>query len=130
MNQKLEANLAILASAAIPNIIYRWNRISRPPSPHILDFSDTEYHLAGQLSPLTVSNSKALKEVGSRSLTTEEWLDSVEAAAYLKVTLGALRNMTSNGQVPFYKFGKRNRYRTEELRTLLLSHKRGVSNGN
>lgn len=67
---------------------------------------------------------------GPRSLTTEEWLDSVEASVYLKVSLGALRNMTSNGQIPFYKMGKRNRYRTEELRQLLLSQKRGASNGN
>lgn len=67
---------------------------------------------------------------GPRSLTTEEWLDSVEAAVYLKVSLGALRNMTSNGQVPFYKMGNRNRYRIEELRQLLLSQKRGASNGN
>lgn len=65
-----------------------------------------------------------------RSLTTEEWLDSVQAAAYLKISIGALRNMTSNGQLPYHKLGKRNRYRTEELRELLLSQKRGVSYGN
>lgn len=64
------------------------------------------------------------------SLITEEWLDSVQAAAYLKISVGALRNMTSNGQIPYHKLGKRNRYRTEELRALLLSQKRGVVNGN
>ena len=65
----------------------------------------------------------------TRSLTNEEWLDSVGAAAYLKITLGALRNMTSNGQIRYYKMGRRNRYRIEELRELLLSNARGVRNG-
>lgn len=63
------------------------------------------------------------------SLKNEEWLDSVQAAAYLKVSVGALRNMTSNGQIPFYKLGRRNRYRVEDLRSLLFSQKRGVSYG-
>lgn len=63
------------------------------------------------------------------SLKTE-WLDTREAAAYLRVSVGALRNMTSNGRVPFYKLQNRNRYRLSELRDLLLSNRRGVSNGN
>jgi excisionase family DNA binding protein len=63
------------------------------------------------------------------SLTTE-WLDTKQAAAYLKVTVGALRNMTSNGHIPYYKLVGRNRYRTSELQSLLLSKKRGVNYGN
>ncbi len=65
------------------------------------------------------------------SVTTEdEWIDSVQAAAYLKVSVGVLRNLTSNGQVPYYKLGRRNRYRTEDLREVLLSVKKGVNYGN
>lgn len=59
------------------------------------------------------------------SLTYQEWMTTEEAAEYLRVSVGALRNMTSNGQVPFHKLGDRNRYRFDELRDLLLSQKRG-----
>jgi excisionase family DNA binding protein len=58
-----------------------------------------------------------------RSLTF--WLDSKEAAHFLKVSVPMLRNMTSNGQVPFYKLGRRNRYRSDELEALLLKDRRG-----
>jgi len=54
-----------------------------------------------------------------------EWLDSEEAAKILRLSVGALRNMTSNGQIPFYKLGHRNRYRKDELESLLLSQRKG-----
>lgn len=54
-----------------------------------------------------------------------EWLDSLEAAKMLRLSVGALRNMTSNGQIPFYKLGNRNRYRKDELESLLLSQRKG-----
>lgn len=59
-----------------------------------------------------------------------EWLDSASAAEYLRISVGTLRNLTSSGQVPYYKFGRRNRYRVSDLRNLLLGQKRGVSYGN
>ncbi|OQW48508.1 MAG: hypothetical protein A4S09_04845 [Proteobacteria bacterium SG_bin7] len=54
-----------------------------------------------------------------------EWLTTVQAAKYLEISPASLRNMTSSGQVPYYKFGRRNRYRVDDLRNLLLSQKRG-----
>lgn len=54
-----------------------------------------------------------------------EWLNSEEAAKFLRISVKALRNMTSNGQLPYYKLGRRNRYRKDELETLLRSQKRG-----
>jgi excisionase family DNA binding protein len=54
-----------------------------------------------------------------------EWLDSKEAANLLRVTVKALRNLTSNGNIPFYKLGRRNRYRRDELEAILLQEKRG-----
>lgn len=63
------------------------------------------------------------------SLTTEEWLTAEMAAKYLKVSVPSLRNMTSNGQIPFYKLGGRNRYLLSDLRKLLLSEKRGGFRG-
>ena len=59
------------------------------------------------------------------SLTTQEWMTTEEAADYLRVSVGALRNMTSSGLVPFHKLGDRNRYMFTELRDLLLKQKRG-----
>ncbi|MBC7456799.1 MAG: helix-turn-helix domain-containing protein [Bdellovibrionaceae bacterium] len=58
-----------------------------------------------------------------------EWLDSNTAAKYLYISVKTLRNLTSNGQIPFYKFGRRNRYRKDELDSILLKNKRG-QNGN
>ena len=61
---------------------------------------------------------------------TSEWLTTEEAARYLKVSIQSLRNLTSNGKVPYYKFESRNRYRLEELRKLLLKNPRGGFYGN
>jgi excisionase family DNA binding protein len=60
----------------------------------------------------------------------EEWLTSEQAAKYLKISVPTLWNLTSNGKIPFHKFGRRNRYFLTELRELLFSQKRGVPYGN
>ncbi len=60
-----------------------------------------------------------------RSLKTNGWMDTIEAANFLRISVKALRNKTSNGQLPFYKLGRSNRYRKDELETVLLSQKRG-----
>ena len=57
------------------------------------------------------------------------WMNSEEAAAYLKISAKSLRNMTSNGSVTYYKLGKRNRYLKNDLDALLLQNQRGGSNG-
>ncbi len=54
-----------------------------------------------------------------------EWLDTVEAAKFLRVSVATLRNMTSNGLIPYYKLGRRNRYKRSDLRSLLLQNRRG-----
>ena len=59
------------------------------------------------------------------SLKIREWMTTEQAANYLGLTVGALMNMTSNGQVPYHKLGRRNRYLVVELRRLLFSQKRG-----
>lgn len=69
------------------------------------------------------------REIGQAVFENSEWLDSREAAAYLRISVGSLRNMTSNGKIPFHKLEKRNRFLRSELRELLLSKKRG-SHGN
>lgn len=64
------------------------------------------------------------------SSKTKEWLTSEEAAAYLSIPIGTLRNLTSNGKITYYKFGRLNRYLQSDLRRLLLSQKRRASYGN
>ena len=59
----------------------------------------------------------------------DEWLTTEQAARYLGVSAASLRNMTSNGQIPYYKLGKRNRYRLPELRELLLLTRKGEAYG-
>lgn len=63
--------------------------------------------------------------VGESSLKTEDLLTTEEAASFLKISVGTLRNLTSNGHIPYYKFGRRNRYILDDLRKLILSNKRG-----
>ncbi len=60
----------------------------------------------------------------------DKWLNSFEAAEYLRISVGALRNMTCNGKLPFYKLGRRNRYLLSELRNTLMSERRGRIYGN
>jgi excisionase family DNA binding protein len=64
------------------------------------------------------------------SLIYREVMTTEQAADYLGLSVGALRNMASNGQVPYRKLGRRNRYLLVELRQLLLSEKRGSCHGN
>jgi excisionase family DNA binding protein len=67
-------------------------------------------------------------EEKSGSLKTEEddqWLTTEEAAKYLRINGATLRNLTSNGRVPYYKLGRLNRYLRSELKRLLLAHSKG-----
>ena len=67
----------------------------------------------------------------SSSLKTEEreWLTSAEAAQYLGISTAQLMNLTSSGKVPYYKFGRSNRYLVSELRQMLLSYPKGERHG-
>jgi len=56
---------------------------------------------------------------------SQEWLTTEEAAAYLRISVGALRNMTCNGQVPYHKLFGRNRYKIEDLQSLHLKKEKG-----
>ncbi|RYZ77776.1 MAG: DNA-binding protein [Proteobacteria bacterium] len=76
------------------------------------------------------SQNITVDNLADRSLKNEEWMDSQEAANYLRISIGSLRNMTSNGQIPHFKLGRRNRYLRDELRELLLSEQRGKIRGN
>lgn len=66
---------------------------------------------------------------GTLASTVSEWFTTEEAADYLRISAGSVRNMTSNGKLPFYKLERRNRYRRGDLEQILLSKRRGP-NGN
>lgn len=55
-----------------------------------------------------------------------DWLNTSEAAKYLKISKQSLLNRVSFGKVIYYKFGRSNRYRKSDLERLLLKTKRGV----
>lgn len=83
----------------------------------------TSDKVRGPKESTCVGNTFKLDSLGS-SLTTE-WLSTEEAAAYLRIPVKSLRNLTSNGRIPFYKLYNLNRYRVDELQRLILSNKRG-----
>jgi excisionase family DNA binding protein len=53
------------------------------------------------------------------------WFTSDEAAEFLKIDKGTLSNFVSNGVIPYYKLGRRNRYLKSELEQLLRSRPKG-----
>ena len=61
------------------------------------------------------------------SLKTElkEFVNSDDAAKFLGISKKTLHNLCSMGLIPFYKFGRRNRYRKDELKALLQAEPRG-----
>ena len=48
-----------------------------------------------------------------------EWLSTDEAAAYLRISANALRICVHRGQVRVHRFGRRLRFKVDELRELL-----------
>lgn len=58
-----------------------------------------------------------------------KWFTTKEAAEYLRISPKCLLNLTSNGKIPHYKFGRRNRYLESELRQVLMVDPRGVNHG-
>lgn len=72
--------------------------------------------------PIALQNAQSTK---TELFDNREWLNAEDTASYLGTSVGAVRNMTSNGVLPHYKLGRRVRYRVDELRALLLKNKRG-----
>ena len=81
----------------------------------------------GALAPKEIPSHET---VGSLTTEVQEWLTTEEAAQYLRVSEATLRNMASNGRIPYYKLGRSNRYLRSELKRLLLTHSKGTSHGN
>ena len=50
---------------------------------------------------------------------TYEWLSTIEAASYLRITPNALRILVHRGKVQAYKLGSRLKFRLKDLRSIL-----------
>lgn len=72
-----------------------------------------------------ISENGAVDSSAGISRPLQEWLTTEEAAQYLRVSNKRLLNLCSNGRVPFYKFGRSNRFLRNELRDLLLAQRKG-----
>ena len=57
---------------------------------------------------------------GESFLTTKEWLTCEEAAKYLRISMGRLRNMTSDMRVRCHKLGRSCRYLKTDLNAALI----------
>lgn len=111
--------------------------------PNSLSIKETRLDAAPKVKPIFVhprkkrwsrriENPSLLKdEPAQGSLESEksslkiDWLTTVEAAAYLKVSPKSVRNMVSNGTIPAHRLGRRLRFLVGELNSLLLSGKKG-----
>lgn len=58
------------------------------------------------------------------------WLTTQEAADFLRISAKSLLNLTSNGRIPYFKFGRRNRFLLRDLQKALLGQPRGGFHGN
>ena len=94
--------------------------------------SETDF----QLSSLQVDSSLVCNQESSvgknshGSLTILNYLCSKKAAAYLGISEGTLRNLCSNGQIKYFKFGRRNRFQVSDLDSLLSKARKDKNNGN
>ena len=52
-------------------------------------------------------------------MENNDWIKSEEAAKILGISRSMLYNLTSKELIPFYKFGRRNRYKKSELNKFL-----------
>ena len=79
------------------------------------------------------SNENEVESEGSKFFENQveiRWLTTKEAASFLRISTKSLLNLTSNGRVRYYKFGRSNRFLLSELHLLLLGQPRGGSYGN
>lgn len=71
-------------------------------------------------SKLAVGSERAeIKELENLKTTKE-------AAAFLKLSETYLRQLTSEGKIPYFKFGRQNRYQMKDLIKLIQPGNQGV----
>ncbi len=61
-----------------------------------------------------------------KRLGDKEWMNAYEAADYIGVSYGGLRNMAYRREIPFFKMGRRLRFRTDDIRQHLIQNQVGI----
>jgi excisionase family DNA binding protein len=69
--------------------------------------------LKSEVEKSLFENRKAYEPLAS--LENLKWLSTIEAAQYLRVSVGSMKNMVYRGQIRSRKLGRRNRFLREEL---------------
>ena len=78
------------------------------------------------MNPYEMTTGKPMNSPNKPSFEDEAPpLNSVEAALFLKISTRTLHNLCSNGKIPYYKFGRLNRYNRSELAEMLQAEARG-----
>ncbi len=58
------------------------------------------------------------------------WMDSTDAAEYLRISKSRLHNLTSLGHLKYHKMGRSNRYRQKDLDEIISSKRTYINKGN
>ncbi len=75
-----------------------------------------------ELATLAGCDAAALSgSLKSKNDKAEAWLSTEQAAEYLGISVGSLRNRVACGEIPRRKLGRLNRYLRSELDALLVS---------
>lgn len=83
------------------------------------------FGVSGTTQKITTFFENSIDENALAVESENEWMNSEEAAEYLRISPATLRNMSSDGKIPYHKLERRNRYRKSDLRDLLLRNRRG-----
>ena len=67
-----------------------------------------------------------MNDQNEKSQFLSVWMTVEEVARYLRVSKGVVYNLTSNGYLPYYKIGGRNRFLKSEIDQLILNEKVGA----
>lgn len=97
----------------------------REPTSHLESLKNDYSFTTDSIAVRTWSEDKELDRSSLKTEKDDEWLTTVEAAEYFKLSVGSFRNLVSDGHIPHYKLGRRNRYLRCELRNLLSADARG-----
>jgi len=90
------------------------NKIPLTKSLKIIDFykSEKDYLQTPYKNDLAVHT-----ELSKMEKLQDVWLTSREAADYLRISTRTLYNLTSSGKVKYHKFGRRNRFKLDDLKS-------------
>ena len=72
-----------------------------------------------------MNNSVLFDEKSNLLFENLAWMTSEEAARFLRISVGSLRNYVWKGELPFYRFKRRLRFKKSDLEKLLQASRNG-----